>query len=207
MAAVTLDHLVWTSPSLAAGTARWAAMGGPAAARGGAHPGNGTRNAIVPLAGGIYLEILCPDPEQTLEGTQGAEIGAQGGERLHTFCCRTTDLAIMARRAAAAGLTTRGPVPFSRTRPDGITLRWSLLYLTGHAFGGLLPFFIDWEGSPHPSGDGSNLRLETLDATHPDAAELERLYSELGLPLVARPGPAGLHAKLSSGDTKIFLAN
>lgn len=207
MADIALDHLVWTSPSLAAGMARWAALGGPAARPGGAHPGNGTRNAIVPLAEGLYLEILCPDPEQTLEGTEGGEIAAQAGERLRTFCCRTADLTRIAARAAAVGLATRGPVPFSRTRPDGVTLRWSLLYLTGHGYGGLLPFFIDWEGSPHPSGEGSHLRLETLRATHPDAARLGALYAALELPLVARPGPAGLQARLSGGGAEIALAS
>lgn len=191
-----LDHVIWATRDLERGRERWSELTGTKAAPGGAHPGRGTRNAIVPLQAGCYLEILAPDPAQTLTGTLGAELAALTEERLWTFCCRGPDLEDVAARARAIGLAVQGPLPYERTRPDGVRLQWTLLYLVNHRFGGLLPFFIDWQRSPHPSATkGEPFSLARLAASHPDQ-ELQELYAQLDIPVTVRIGPAALRAEL-----------
>ncbi|HEV7788173.1 MAG TPA: VOC family protein [Pseudonocardia sp.] len=71
-----LDHLVFAAPDLAAAVAQFAELTGVRPAAGGRHVGVGTANYLVGLspagvdgvgvdeAGGAYLEIIGPDPEQ-----------------------------------------------------------------------------------------------------------------------------------------------
>lgn len=200
-----LDHLLWATPDLERGMTRWAELTGSAAVPGGAHPGQGTCNAIVALQGGCYVEIFAPDPQQNLAGTVGAELAALGGELLWGFCCRTPDLGRIAQEARGLGLSVNGPLRGARTRPDGTTLQWSLLHLTGHRYGGLVPFFIDWQGSPHPSLTGTpQLSLTALTVTHGDP-QLKDIYARLGIPVAVHSGPAGLHAVLRAPRGDVIL--
>lgn len=198
-----LDHLLWATPDLDRARARWSKLTGNTAAPGGSHPGRGTRNAIVPLQAGCYLEILAPDPAQNLTNTAGAELAALTDERLWTFCCRGPDLDTLATRARSIGLSALGPFPCERMRPDGVLLQWTLLYLADHRFGGLLPFFIDWQNSPHPStAKGESLSLTRFTVSHPDG-ELRELYAHLGIPVTVDIGPSALRAELQ-GPTGNF---
>jgi hypothetical protein len=205
---LVLDHLIWATPDLERGRARWAELTGTAAAPGGAHPGRGTRNALVPLQSGCYLEILAPDPAQELAGTAGAELAGLAGERLWTFCCRGQDLDVLATRARALGLSVDGPQPCERLRPDGVRLQWKLLYLTNHRFSRLLPFFIDWQNSPHPSAasKGERFSLTRLAVSHPDA-ELQQLYAQLDIPVTVSIGPPALRAELEVAARTLTLTS
>jgi hypothetical protein len=203
---LTLDHILWATPALERGRARWMESSGTESRPGGSHPGKGTRNAIVPLRGGCYLEILAPDPAQELSGTVGEQLAALPGERLWGFCCRGGNLGALAREAGKIGLSARGPMPYSRLRPDGLLLRWSLLYVTGHPFGALMPFFIDWEGSPHPSEGDSTLSLTDLSARHPDPA-LAEVFSRLEVPVRVLPGAPELRAVLRGPGCSVTLTS
>jgi len=107
----------------------------------------------------------------------------------------------------AAGLKTRGPVHAHRDGPDGIRLAWQLLFGGGHGFGTLLPFYIDWRESPHPSGAlpiaGA---LEALALQTPHAAALEALLGELDVPVVvAEAGERMLRATLETTHGAVVL--
>lgn len=193
---IELDHLMWGAPSLDSGMAEAERLFGVAAAPGGVHPGLGTRNALLSLGGHTYLEIIAPDPEQDLAGTLGGRLATLAEPGLITWAARAPGLAALAGRAEKLGLGVRGPVPTTRAAPDGSTLSWELLFLGGHPFGSLLPFFIDWLDTPHPAATnplaGSFQRLEIRT---PDADPLNRLFGELGLSLRAEEG---VRAELSA---------
>jgi len=174
-----LDHLIVAGPDLAALIAAFERLTGARAAPGGRHLGQGTHNALVGLGPGRYLELLAPDPEQS-EGDFRAGIAHLTVPALHTWCARAGGADGVADRIAAAGLAPRR-LPMSRQRPDGVTLRWELVFADGHPYGGLLPFFIDWQGSPHPSGQlAPQLSCAGLTLAHPDPEGLRGALDALG---------------------------
>ena len=186
---IVLDHLMWGAPSLDEGIEEAVRLFGVAPASGGVHPGLGTRNALLSLGGRVYLEVIAPDPAQELAGTFGGQLASLEACGLITWAAGSDDLEGLAGRAAGLELAARGPVATERRTPDGTLLRWELLFLGGHRYPGLVPFFIDWLGTPHPAttnpagGEFRNLEIRT-----PDAAGLNELFTGLGMDMRATPG-------------------
>src|SRR5579884_1109935 len=130
-----LDHLLWATPDLDAGVDLIRSLTGVASARGGSHPAWGTRNSLLALGAGVYLEIIGPDEEQDLNGKVGARMAALPRAGLTRFAVRTNDLLRLRETAKAAGLGTEGPFGMHRDRPDGVRLAWSMLMLSHAAYG------------------------------------------------------------------------
>jgi len=197
MGTLELDHLIVAGPDLAGLVAAFEAQTGARAAPGGRHAGQGTHNALIGLGEGRYLELLAPDPGQA-GGDFRAGIAHLTAPALHTWCARAGSADEVAARVVAAGLAPRR-LPMSRRRPDGVTLHWELVFADGHAFGGLVPFFIDWRGSPHPSAQlAPQLAWEGLTLAHPDARGLGRLLAAFGGP------PPGV--RVEPGDAPALTA-
>ena len=122
---------------------------------GGTHAGGLTKNALIPLADGTYLELLAfniPDTHRdlshsealkTIEGTtpmdhrflpRGAE-----GEGFRDLALGTSRLRDAIDSASASGLSVEGPFPGRRARPDGTEVAW----LLGFPRDPDLPFLIE----------------------------------------------------------------
>jgi hypothetical protein len=180
-----LDHLVLGAPDLAEAVAQFTARTGVAPARGGSHAGLGTANYLVDLGGGGYLEIIGPDLDQPAPAQpRPFGIDELDAPRLVTWAVRTDDLDALVAEAREAGYDPGAPLAMSRRAPDGTLLEWRL---TPPLFGygdGLVPFVIDWGGTPHPTSRAlPKAELLELRATHPDPASV-------------RPGLVALHAQL-----------
>lgn len=202
-----LDHLLWAAPDLDAGIAALAASTGATPAVGGSHPGFGTRNALLSL-GSTYLEVIAPDPAQDLADNRGGRIAALPRPGLLTFAVRTPDLAGFAAAARAAGLSVGEPVAMSRTRPDGSRLAWAVQDADSGAHPDLVPFAIDWQGSPHPAATApAGCTLIDFAVLHPDPAPLAAIYAALRVPVAVRPAPRpGLTATLATPRGTVVLA-
>lgn len=148
-----LDHILVGTRDLDEGIAFLEKLSGYRASFGGSHPGRGTRNALLKLGHTSYLEILAPDPEQK-ELVWHKELPSLDRPCLVGWAMRAKHIT----SATAAGFQKKGikvigPIPGSRIRPDGETLRWTLL-LREDDREGILPFYIEWDSlSPHPSDD------------------------------------------------------
>ena len=176
---LTLDHVIVAGPDLAASTALVSERTGVEPVVGGRHVGHGTHNALAGLGPGRYLEVLALDPSQE-GGGFGATIAHLNAPALHTWCARGGSAPEIAARIAAAGATPRR-LPMSRLRADGSELAWELVFVDGHPYGTLVPFFVDWRGATHPSGAlPPGLELERLELRHPDADGLRALLTLLG---------------------------
>jgi len=184
-----LDHILLGCSDLAAGIAFLQKHTIIPPAYGGAHPGRGTRNALLCL-GELrgddpnprrYLEIIAPDPAQSgMRDRLGLQKLTE--PRLVGWAAHPGNLEDFAARLHAAGLAFDGPTPGSRKRPDGQLLQWKTLNLHDD-HGGLLPFFIEWNAnSTHPSIDAPRgCHLESFELLTPNPNALTKIADQLGL--------------------------
>ena len=186
-----IDHLVWAAPNLERAIDELQARTGASASPGGAHPGGGTRNAVLGLGARSYLEVLAPDPAQAPQPGPAAQLARLAAPTLHTFAVATDRLDRVAVKLEQAGLPHAGVIPMSRRLPTGRLVRWRLLIPAGHAYGPLAPFFIVWGDSPHPSeGEDHGCRLSGLTLRHPEAWSLAPLLERLEVDVAVEAGPA-----------------
>ncbi|MGB9447925.1 MAG: VOC family protein [Candidatus Acidiferrum sp.] len=197
-----LDHIIIGFPNLEDGMARLFHLSGYHPAVGGSHPNLGTRNAILNLGHNSYLELLSPDPAQPAllwhkEIASLTELTIVGWARRHA------DLDQLASVLKERGVASLDPLPGSRVRPDGETLRWRTLRLVDDQKGNL-PFFIDWDSSsPHPSNDAPGGCL--LQDFRPTGALPEIPPPQAGMSLHLVPGKQSqLQAKIAGLNGVIF---
>lgn len=146
------DHIILGCRDLDEGIAYAEKVSGFRPAIGGAHPGRGTRNALLKLGTRCYWEILAPDPEQA-ELTWHKELGTLEEPLIVGWAVPASNLEHVAAELRRKGVAFAGPAPGSRTKPNGEVLRWATVTL-GDDKSGILPFYIKWaEDSTHPSSD------------------------------------------------------
>ncbi|MGW0941269.1 VOC family protein [Streptomyces sp. NPDC002623] len=187
-----LDHIVVATPDLAATVAEFTRRTGVAPAPGGVHVGLGTRNHLVGLGHGAYLEIIGPDPEQPTP-PQARPFGTDAlpSARTISWAISPPDLDATVAAARAQGYDTGDVREMSRCRPDGTLLRWRLTDGGSPHPSGLVPFLIDWGATPHPSASGLPVvRLLELTATAPTPDEIHPVLTALGTGLTLTEGPA-----------------
>lgn len=179
-----LDHVVLATTDISETCARIARATGVAPTPGGPHPGKGTRNSLCALGDGTYLEVIGPDPDQP----DPAEPRPFGIDRLATagvvtWCARRRRLDDLVGAAAEAGLPFTGPVRMQRESPEGL-LAWALALPAFDTEGGVVPFFIDWADTPHPSMSASiarGLRFDSFRLHHPEPARIDGWFDTLGI--------------------------
>jgi hypothetical protein len=206
---VELDHILWAAPDLDEGVRLFETLTGVTPVRGGSHPGFGTRNYLAGLGQGLYFEIISPDPAQSLAGNRGGQIAALPHPGLLAFALRSTDLDSARRAAERSGLACEGPVYMTRTRPDGVTLAWSILYLRHAELGEAVPFIIDWGASPHPStSTPEGCTLKSFVALRPDPEPLAAAYRAIGAPVEVKRGERpGFLAVLDTPRGEVVFTN
>jgi hypothetical protein len=159
-----LDHLSYAAgpEGLASCVQRVGARLGAAFSDGGIHPSFGTRNFVLALEGGCYLEVVGaldhPAVDHAPFGRAVRDRAQDGGGWL-AWVVAVDDMApVEARlaRTAAAG---------HRRRPDGVDLRWSQIGVNDVAADPQLPFFVQWHSpaAEHPSAGGSPVGLRRLE--------------------------------------------
>lgn len=219
-----LDHLVYATPDLDASVEELAERLGTDPVPGGAHPGWGTRNALIGLGPGAYLEVIGPDPEQPRpDHPRPFLIDELTNARLVTWAYRHPDPASMRdtlelalRNTLGAQGPLLGPVrAMSRTRPDGVALHWRLSDPMALPLGGVVPFLIDWGATPHPSTTLPNeCRLLELVLGHPAPVTLRPVLDALRpvldepdgeISIVTAPEP-GIRARIQTPNGEIELS-
>ena len=129
---------------------------------GGFHPRFGTRNNILPLTDGRYLEAVevldHPAADKAVYGQVVRARQALGGGWL-SWVIAVDDLAPFERRLE------RSAVPGSRQFPDGRRLEWHQIGVKGLMTDPQLPYFLKWESAPEvlPSALHGDVRLDTIE--------------------------------------------
>ncbi|WP_030483175.1 VOC family protein [Nocardioides aequoreus] len=180
-----LDHIVFAAgPGGVAGTTeRLAEQLGETFRAGGVHPRFGTRNAILPLTGDTYLEVVevldHPASDKAPFGQAVRARSALGGGWLG-WVVAVDDISPHEQRLG------REAVSGNRHRPDGVELHWRQLGVKGLQSDPQLPFFIQWDGAPgdHPSaGATGDVSLECLEIAGDPARVSEWLGQSVDQPL------------------------
>ena len=203
-----IDHLVYATPDLDLGINTIVKLTGVRATAGGQHPGLGTRNALVALGPASYLEIIGPDPDQPKPaGSRRFGIDDLKAPRLLTWVAKSNQLDALVASAAAHGVTLGAVIPGSRKRPDGIVLSWRYTDPNVIAADRLIPYFIDWGRSPHPSATAARgATLVQVRAEHPDADRVQKMIDALNLDLRVQKGSApALIATIDSPRGRVEL--
>jgi hypothetical protein len=198
-----LDHIVFAAGpgGLAGTTERLSALLGEEFVTGGIHPRFGTRNSILPLTEGTYLEIVeVLDHPASDKAPFGQAVRARselGGGWLG-WVVAVDDIRPHETRLG------REAVNGNRRRPDGTELLWKQLGVKGLQSDPQLPFFVQWDIAPelHPSaGSTGNVSLECLEIAGDPARVSEWLGQSVDAPLevvkvewVAPNGTPGLVA-------------
>ncbi len=188
-----VDHLVYATPDLGAGVARVEELLGRPLVPGGRHEGWGTRNALMDLGDGAYLEVIGPDPDAGFDGLPVLfGIDRLDGPRLVTWAVKARRLDAVVEQAGAAGVEL-GPVAHgARALPDGTTLTWQLTNPFADRYGGTVPFLIDWGDGAHPTDSLPDAcELLTVTVEHPDPGRVADALRLVGAdaPVVEGPRP------------------
>jgi len=201
---VKLDHLAITCADLAAGVAWAEARLGLPLLPGGRHARYGTHNRLLGLEGGLYLEVIAPDPDAPAPPHPrwfGLD-APPDAPRLGNWICAVPDL-----DAALAAAPQGCGAPVDLTRGD---LSWRIAVPPdgGLPMGGAYPTLITWGAGVTPPGarlPGSGVALTELIVQGPDAGHIAA-----GLPLddprvVFRPGPVVLSARFRTPSGDVWL--
>ena len=185
-----IDHVVLAVRDLDGSAARLAAETGLAAIPGGRHPGWGTANRIMPL-GADYVELLSVVDAGVGVGTRlGRTLMAltqDGRDRWFSVCLADGDID---HTAARLGLAVEAG---SRTRPDGVEVRWRGAGIEDPSRPNWLPFFIDWATPP---------------GEHPGRSRAEHAGRPTGIASVAIDGaPAVMRDWLGGADIPLEVTD
>ena len=202
----SLDHLVLATPDLAATVAEVHRLTGARPVPGGIHPGRGTRNFLLGLGEGGYLEIIGPDPEQgSSKGPRPFDIDDLTEARLVTWALRVEGVDAAVAAARESGYEPGEPWDMSRRIPSGNHLDWRLTLDRDRGHSGLVPFLIDWGQAPHPSTDLPVVPLVGLEAIHPDPDQVEGPLAALGAKLPVKAGNRVSLAATLFGETGLVV--
>lgn len=129
---------------------------------GGRHPSFGTRNFILPLAGGCYIEVVSaldhPAAEKAPFG-QAVRRAAEDGGGWMSWVVAVDDI------APVEGRLGRQARAGHRVRPDGVELCWKQIGILDVMEDPQLPFFVEWSCSDteHPSSGGGSVAIKGLE--------------------------------------------
>ena len=181
-----LDHLSFAvgPDGLGGTTERLSELLGESFVDGGVHPRFGTRNRVLPLTDGQYLEVVevldHPASDKAPFG-QAVRARSEAGGGWLGWVVAVDDLAPIAKRLE------REAVPGNRHRPDGVELRWKQVGVRGLQTDPQLPFFVQWESPEalHPSvGCSGNIALSKIEI----AGDYRRVAAWLDTPVEHRIG-------------------
>ena len=173
-----LDHLSFaaTPDGLARTAQRIGQLLGTEFVDGGVHPRFGTRNMILPLGGGTYLEVVevldHPASDKAPFGQAVRARSAAGGGWLG-WVVAVDDITEVETRLG------REAVKGNRHLPNGEELLWQQIGVNSLITDPQLPFFIEWASpaSMHPSnGANPEFSLATLEI----AGDPQRVSEWLG---------------------------
>jgi glyoxalase-like protein len=183
-----IDHVIVGMADLERGMDRFEQLTGVRPVIGGANPRTATRNALVSLGNRRYLELLAPRGDAPPSADIDLLRKLEDLTPLR-WVVSTSQPEVTVRHLRQLGYGISDPLPGSRVKPDGTTLRWVRFRITGPELE-VAPVLINWDSlSLHPSIDspaGCDLTDLTLVLSSQDA--YQRLLKVLAVGVGIRKG-------------------
>jgi catechol 2,3-dioxygenase-like lactoylglutathione lyase family enzyme len=204
MTDMRLDHVSFAASPLGldATTAWLSDRLGESFIDGGIHPRFGTRNRVLPLADGQYLEVVDvldhPASDKAPFG-QAVRARSEAGGGWLGWVLSVPDIADVESRLQ------RPAIDGNRHRPDGVELKWQQLGVKGLQSDPQLPFFVQWQTPPelHPSvGSTGRVSLLSLDI----AGDPHRVAEWVGLPDTDHIGGIEINWRAPNGTPGLMAA-
>lgn len=181
-----LDHIVYAVPDLEKACGQIEKLLGVTPIFGGYHQTQGTKNALVGLGEGQYLELIAIDEaNKDIPPPRWMGIDMLTKSQITRWAIKSTNLShdalILQQANPNMGKRSGG----SRKTNDGALLAWELLMPLASPEVELLPFAIDWSAAEsHPSGQlSSACRLVELYASHPNPQLIQSTLEALHISL------------------------
>ncbi len=129
---------------------------------GGLHPRFGTRNFVLPLAGGCYLEVVSALDHPAVDKAPFGQVvkkRAEFGGGWLGWVIAVDDIGSIEARLG------RPAVDGNRHRPDGFELRWKQIGVMDTMDDPQRPFFVQWlvDRAEHPAAPGGKVRIEKIE--------------------------------------------
>jgi hypothetical protein len=123
------------------------------------------------------------------------------------WAARGTDLESLRAKAVNNGVPLGEVISGNRQRPDGVNLTWRFTSPRNPVADGVVPFFIDWGESAHPSRTSpQGVRLVGLRAAHPDESRVQDILRRLNIDLpVTHDSLPGIIASLEGPLGRVEL--
>ncbi|PSR09758.1 MAG: VOC family protein [Bacteroidetes bacterium] len=185
-----IDHIVYTVFDLEEGIRYFADLLGVTPVFGGYHATRGTKNALLNLGNGCYLEILAIDENNTnVAPPRWMGIDLLEQPQVTRWCMATTQL-VASQQVLQAYNPLLGDIQRGeRTTPAGELLQWEMTLPLPSPQVEVIPFLIDWSRSAtHPTNNlPQQCELQGLQLSHPQPARIAAVLNGLGFATQVRP--------------------
>ncbi|MEO1514931.1 MAG: VOC family protein [Bacteroidota bacterium] len=179
-----IDHLVYAVPELESGSRHIQQLLGVPVEGGGRHPDRGTHNHLIGLGPHSYLEIIAKEPNRP-ENAPPCWMGLDGlqAARMLRWAVKRPNLDHCHRLAEKHQIPLGAIAQGRRQLASGDWLSWQLTEPGTQSQASILPFFIDWGQSLHPSQNMTGpCRIESIALYHPQAPQLQEQLDVFDLP-------------------------
>ncbi|CAM4111116.1 VOC family protein [Zobellia roscoffensis] len=186
-----LDHIVYSVKDLDAAILTLEKKLGVKAVFGGYHATQGTKNALINLDNGTYLELLAADDDnKNILPPRWMGIDVLKKDQITRWALKSAqlekDAEIVKQYHPEMGKITGG----SRNTANGSLLKWQLILPLPTPEVELIPFMVDWsqtETHPHDALPNMRCKLIELYGTHPNSDLLKITFKKLGVQLRIDP--------------------
>ncbi|KGP71065.1 VOC family protein [Pontibacillus yanchengensis] len=177
---LAFDHLVVLSSSPEKAQHDFSSKHGVRGLKGGHHESWGTYNHLAFFDNQAYIEWIGIENHERAEASDNPLIkhvsysNQQEIEGTIQFALRTNEMDEVIRYFDKEEIAYEGPFEGSRTKPNGTTLSWRMLFPSFDASKEVLPFLIEWDGPPNAPDDDSLINATPFSKIHVGVKDLEK---------------------------------
>ena len=185
-----IDHLVYAVRNLEKAIVQFEQLLGVRPVYGGRHLQQGTKNALVRLGKGVYLELLAPDAENVhIEKPRWMGVDQLTNPKITRWATKAVLKEPYVEALAMYQPALAQVVKGERVTASGNQLSWKLTLPMPTPEVEVVPFLIDWEGTPvHPADALPDMgcRLHSWQVYSPTPNTIQPVFDALHLPFIVK---------------------